>query len=121
MALSYPDRRSRYAGAYPWAAGTVVSQTPAVRGPAPSENFRVVTAEPPKNPETEWVQNERGEWVKETVQATPPSQNSDKDQTPQSLEPGQRPLASSPSESASFSPATDEGSLAGTTSDSASL
>lgn len=77
MAPFYPDRRGRYSVAFPWEAGTVVSTTQATRGPAPRDSFRVVTAEPPDDPPSEWTQNERGEWVKVPVkpegQSTAPS------------------------------------------------
>ena len=69
---TYPDRRGRYQNANSWDAANVVTETVAERGAAPRDNFRVVTAEPPRNPETEWVQNLKGEWVQEASKASKP-------------------------------------------------
>lgn len=51
MPTDYPDRRSRYAGTLPWEVATIKESTRTVRGPSPSDGFRVVTREIP--PQTE--------------------------------------------------------------------
>lgn len=95
---TYPDRRSRYSNVFLWEAANVSSSTPAVRGSAPRDFFRVVTAEPPAHPQTEWIQNEKGEWVKEVVQPTPQTTDTAQTQGQKLLDSaGQRPLAGSES------------------------
>lgn len=69
---TYPDRRSRYSGVFPWEAASVVSSTPAVRGAAPRDNFRVVTADVPKPDEKEWQQQLDGTWAKKPPETLKP-------------------------------------------------
>jgi hypothetical protein len=83
MSISYADKRGRYSGVAPWQipAGTPNSSNPvslpapkeeiAVRGTAPRDSFRTVTAEAPINPKLEWVQNNKGEWVQEPIVKLP--------------------------------------------------
>lgn len=77
MTISYADKRSRFSGVPPWEAAKVVSSTPAVRGPAPRDNFRIVTADAPKPEDAEWTQQLDGTWAKkppETPSLTPSTQ-----------------------------------------------
>jgi hypothetical protein len=81
--ISYPDRRNRYSGIAPWQipAGTPNSANPvslpapkeeiAVRGTAPRDSFRVVTADTPINPKMEWVQGPDGTWKQEPIVKLP--------------------------------------------------
>jgi hypothetical protein len=81
MAISYPDRRSRYSGILPWEAARTVSSTPAVRGVPPRDNFRVVTADAPDLNLSEWTQQLNGTWAKKPLE---PSKADSGSQTPAS-------------------------------------
>jgi hypothetical protein len=82
MAISYADKRSRYRGVMPWDAAKVVSSTPATRGPAPRDNFRVVTADAPKPQDAEWTQQLDGTWAKKSPERTLPKSDT---QAPETL------------------------------------
>lgn len=106
MATNYADKRGRYRDVFPWDAANIVSSTPATRGPAPRDNFRVVTADVPKLDEKEWQQQLDGKWAKkppETLKPESGGQTATADAAPASEAPNAADSASAALPAASSS------------------